>query len=48
MYLLGKCLGMPDLQSLTQGRASYTTQFAKYHELPNSIADIIIKPKNGN
>lgn len=32
-----------DLRSLTQGRASYTMQFAKYAEAPNSIAEAVIK-----
>jgi elongation factor G len=32
-----------DLRSLTQGRASYTMQFAKYHEAPLSIRDAVIK-----
>ena len=32
-----------DLRSLTQGRASYTMQFAKYHEAPSSIAEAVIK-----
>jgi len=32
-----------DLRSLTQGRASYTMQFAKYAEAPNSVAEAVIK-----
>lgn len=32
-----------DLRSLTQGRASYTMQFAKYSETPANIAESIIK-----
>jgi elongation factor G len=32
-----------DLRSLTQGRASYTMQFAKYNEAPTSIAEAVIK-----
>jgi len=32
-----------DLRSLTQGRASYTMQFAKYNEAPNSVAEAVIK-----
>lgn len=32
-----------DLRSLTQGRASYTMQFAKYNEAPANIAEAIIK-----
>jgi elongation factor G len=41
---LGEMFGYAtDLRSLTQGRASYTMQFAKYHEAPNSIAETVIK-----
>jgi len=36
-----------DLRSLTQGRASYTMQFAKYAEAPNSIAEAVIKKSQG-
>ena len=32
-----------NLRSLTQGRASYTMQFAKYNEAPSSIAEAVIK-----
>lgn len=32
-----------DVRSLTQGRASYTMQFAKYNEAPASIAEAVIK-----
>ncbi|EDN71475.1 translation elongation factor G [Beggiatoa sp. PS] len=32
-----------DLRSLTQGRACYTMQFAKYHEAPNSIKEAVLK-----
>jgi elongation factor G len=35
------------LRSLTQGRASYTMQFAKYMEAPNNIADAVIKKNQG-
>ncbi|MDP6972679.1 MAG: elongation factor G, partial [Pseudomonadales bacterium] len=31
-----------DLRSATQGRANYTMEFAKYAEIPDSIADAII------
>ena len=31
-----------DLRSATQGRASYSMQFAHYEEVPNSIAEEII------
>ncbi len=41
---LGEMFGYAtDLRSLTQGRASYTMQFAKYHEAPSSIAEAVIK-----
>jgi elongation factor G len=32
-----------DLRSATQGRATYTMEFAKYNEAPASIADGVIK-----
>lgn len=32
-----------DLRSATQGRATYTMEFAKYAEAPNNIAEAIIK-----
>jgi elongation factor G len=32
-----------DLRSATQGRANYTMEFAKYSEVPDSIAQSIIK-----
>ena len=32
-----------DLRSATQGRATYTMEFAKYSEVPDSIAESIIK-----
>lgn len=35
-----------DLRSLTQGRATYTMEFAKYAEAPNSVADAIINKKS--
>jgi elongation factor G len=31
-----------DLRSATQGRATYTMEFAKYHEAPRNVADEII------
>jgi len=34
-----------DLRSATQGRATYTMEFAKYKEAPNSIAEAIINKK---
>jgi elongation factor G len=32
-----------DLRSATQGRATYSMEFAKYHEAPAAIADTVIK-----
>jgi elongation factor G len=32
-----------DLRSSTQGRATYTMEFAKYNEVPANIAESIIK-----
>jgi len=32
-----------DLRSATQGRATYTMEFAKYAEAPSNIADAIVK-----
>ena len=41
---LGEMFGYAtDLRSLTQGRASYTMQFAKYNEAPTNIAEAIVK-----
>jgi elongation factor G len=41
---LGEMFGYAtDVRSLTQGRASYTMQFAKYQEAPASIAEAVIK-----
>jgi elongation factor G len=31
-----------DLRSATQGRATYTMEFAKYADAPNNVADAII------
>ncbi|MEZ5673379.1 MAG: elongation factor G, partial [Thiotrichaceae bacterium] len=36
-----------DLRSLTQGRASYSMQFAKYDVAPTSIAEAVIKKNQG-
>jgi elongation factor G len=45
---LGEMFGYAtDLRSLSQGRASYTMEFAKYNEAPNNIAEAVIK-KNQN
>jgi elongation factor G len=32
-----------DLRSATQGRATYTMEFARYGEAPNNIAETVIK-----
>ncbi|WDT81130.1 MAG: hypothetical protein MPW14_05020 [Candidatus Manganitrophus sp.] len=32
-----------DLRSLTQGRAAFTMEFAHYDEVPNNVAEAIIK-----
>jgi len=32
-----------DLRSATQGRATYTMEFARYAEAPANIADAIVK-----
>jgi elongation factor G len=36
-----------DLRSKTQGRATYTMQFAHYDEVPKGIADTIIAKVKG-
>ncbi|HAR62711.1 MAG: elongation factor G [Candidatus Margulisiibacteriota bacterium] len=36
-----------DLRSLTQGRGTYTMQFAEYQEIPKNIADGIIEKTKG-
>ena len=43
---LGEMFGYAtDLRSATQGRASYSMEFAKYSEAPASIVDAVIKQK---
>ena len=37
-----------DLRSATQGRATYTMEFAKYAEAPNNIAQEIISKNQTN
>ena len=32
-----------DLRSMTQGRATYTMEFAKYAEIPSNIAEELIE-----
>jgi elongation factor G len=36
-----------DLRSLTQGRANYTMQFARYSPLPNAIKEAVIDRRRG-
>ncbi|MEZ5273777.1 MAG: hypothetical protein R2694_16000 [Ilumatobacteraceae bacterium] len=36
-----------DLRSATQGRATYTMQFAVYQEVPGNIAQEIVKRVRG-
>jgi elongation factor G len=36
-----------DLRSLTQGRATYTMQFARYDEMPSALAEEIIAKMAG-
>lgn len=35
-----------DLRSMSQGRATYTMEFKKYNETPNSVADAIISERS--
>ncbi len=45
---LGEMFGYAtQLRSLTQGRASYTMQFAKYDQAPSNVADAVIKKAAG-
>ena len=37
-----------DLRSATQGRASYSMEFAKYSAAPSNIADEVIKQRGGD
>jgi elongation factor G len=36
-----------DVRSMTQGRASYSMQFDRYEEVPNSIAEEIVGQRTG-
>ena len=46
MVPLGEMFGYAtDLRSQTQGRASYSMEFAKYDEAPNSIVEAVINQK---
>ena len=45
---LGEMFGYStDLRSSTQGRASYSMQFERYEEVPNSIAEEIVASQSG-
>jgi elongation factor G len=45
---LGQMFGYAtDLRSMTQGRATYTMQFAKYEEVPAPIAEEIVAKAAG-
>ena len=45
---LGEMFGYAtDLRSSTQGRATYTMQFARYEEVPANIAEEIIEHRAG-
>ena len=45
---LGEMFGYAtDLRSATQGRATYSMEFAEYAEAPNSIAEAVIKANQG-
>jgi elongation factor G len=35
------------LRSMSQGRATYTMEFARYSEVPNNVAESVIKARNG-
>ena len=46
---LGEMFGYAtDLRSQTQGRASYTMQFAEYEPVPKNVADEIVSKAGGN
>ncbi len=32
-----------DLRSMSQGRATYSMEFDKYHEVPQNVADTVMK-----
>ncbi|MDR0664007.1 MAG: elongation factor G [Helicobacteraceae bacterium] len=36
-----------DLRSMTQGRGTYSMEFERYEEVPNNVADEVIKKRNG-
>jgi elongation factor G len=35
------------LRSMSQGRATYTMEFGRYSEVPNNVAESVIKARNG-
>ena len=46
---LGEMFGYAtDLRSQTQGRASYTMQFASYEPVPRNVAEEIVSKAGGN
>jgi elongation factor G len=32
-----------DLRSMSQGRATYSMEFEKYNEVPQNVADVVMK-----
>ena len=36
-----------DIRSMTQGRGTYSMEFSHYFEVPNNIAQEIVKKRNG-
>jgi len=45
---LGQMFGYAtDVRSMTQGRATYTMQFARYEEVPRSLAEEIMAKSRG-
>jgi elongation factor G len=36
-----------NVRSLTQGRASYSMEFAEYQEVPRNVAEQVIKERQG-
>jgi elongation factor G len=45
---LGQMFGYAtDVRSMTQGRATYTMQFARYEEVPRNLAEEIIAKSRG-
>ena len=45
---LGQMFGYAtDVRSMTQGRATYTMQFARYEEVPRNLAEEIMAKSRG-